>query len=630
MNNSVCLLYGKGGNYEIGFFVNMQVKDKKIPCLITKYNIMENYYEKIINIFFNNKNEILELGDIKYKNIEYDLSIIEILENKNLNIKLIEINENLFGKELDNYYYKESIYIIHNNKNEFSVSYGVIDGIIESDMKYIFNINSNSKVCPIFNLSNNKIIGIHENNLNNKNKGIVLTNIIRQCNNKNEIDLKVNIDKYDIKRNIYFLDNYDNSHNNLNELNESNTKLYINKIEYKFQKYFIPDHEGEYNIKLKFNTNITDCSYMFAGCRNIININLISFNTKSVKNMKYMFYECKIKNINLFSFYTKNIKCMDHMFGLCKNLKKLDLSSFEIKNIKSIIGLFYKCPSLVNLTGLSQWNTNQVIDMSYLFCDCSSLNSLPDISKWNTNKVNNISYLFCGCSSLNSLPDISKWNMNNVNNISYLFCGCSSLNSLPDICQLKANKNSYISYSLCNYWFLKSLPDSKKDIKLTFIGESGVGCKQLSKVATRQSFSHDDPACATWRYNRLNFGCCEVEINVDIWNGPGQEKYQSFCKIMSKNSDIIIFVYSIDFKYSFDCLPDKINMIKESNLKQFMGAIVGNKKDLELEVGEDKGRELAKKYNYKFYLASAFRDPEGFRKFLEELIFQFLTSNYRN
>ena len=159
----------------------------------------------------------------------------------------------MFGKELDNYYYKESIYIIHNNKNEFSVSYGVIDGIIESDMKYICNINSNSKVCPIFNLSNNKIIRIHENNLNNKNKGIVLTNIIRQCNNKNEIDLKVNIGKYDIKKNIYFLDNYDNSHNNLNELNSSNTKLYIDKIEYKFQKYFIPDHEGEYNIKLKFN-----------------------------------------------------------------------------------------------------------------------------------------------------------------------------------------------------------------------------------------------------------------------------------------------------------------------------------------------------------------------------------------
>ena len=252
-------------------------------------------------------------------------------------------------------------------------------------MKYICNINSNSKVCPIFNLSNNKIIGIHENNLNNKNKGIVLTNIIRQfnknkgivltniirqptkkyrCNNKNEISIKVNIDKYDIKKNIYFLDNYDNSHNNLNELNASNTKLYIDKIEYKFQKYFIPDHEGEYNIKLKFNTNITDCSYMFARCRNITNINLISFNTKSVKNMKYMFYECKIKNINLFSFYTKNIKCMDHMFGLCKNLKKLDLSSFEIENIESIKGIFFKCSSLVELTGLSQWNTNQVTDMS--------------------------------------------------------------------------------------------------------------------------------------------------------------------------------------------------------------------------------------------------------------------------
>ena len=369
---------------------------------------------------------------------------------------------------------------------------------------------------------------------------------------------------------------------------------------------------------------------MFARCRNITNINLISFNTKSVKNMKYMFYECNIKSINLFTFYTNNIKSLDYMFGLCRNLKKLDLSSFEIENIKNITGMFYHCSSLVELTGLSQWNMNNVNNISYLFCGCSSLKSLPDISKWNMNNVKNISYLFCDCSSLKSLPDISKWNTNKVNNISYLFCGCSSLNLLPDISKLKKNKCTSLSYLLYDYSFLKALPDSKKDIKLTFIGDSGVGCQQLSKVATRQSFSHDDPACTSWRYNRLNFGCYDVEINVDIWNGPGQEKYQSFCKIMSKNSDIIIFVYSIDFKYSFDCLPDKINMIKESNLKQFMGAIVGNKKDLELEVDEDKGRELAKKYNYKFYLASAFRDPEGFRKFLEELIFQFLTSNYRN
>ena len=95
---------------------------------------------------------------------------------------------------------------------------------------------------------------------------------------------------------------------NLKELNEGNTELSINNKKYKYSKYFIPDKEGEYNIKLKFKKNITDCSYMFSGCNKIININLNHFNTKDVTNMKRMFNSCeKLKYINLFSFVTKQV-----------------------------------------------------------------------------------------------------------------------------------------------------------------------------------------------------------------------------------------------------------------------------------------------------------------------------------
>ena len=59
------------------------------------------------------------------------------------------------------------------------------------------------------------------------------------------------------------------------ELNNINTELYINDIKKGYKKYFIPEKEGEYNIKLKFNINLTDCSYMFAGCEKIINISPI-------------------------------------------------------------------------------------------------------------------------------------------------------------------------------------------------------------------------------------------------------------------------------------------------------------------------------------------------------------------
>ena len=37
----------------------------------------------------------------------------------------------------------------------------------------------------------------------------------------------------------------------------------------KYEKYFRPKKEGEYKIELRFNINLTDCSYMFSGCENI-------------------------------------------------------------------------------------------------------------------------------------------------------------------------------------------------------------------------------------------------------------------------------------------------------------------------------------------------------------------------
>ena len=42
---------------------------------------------------------------------------------------------------------------------------------------------------------------------------------------------------------------------------------------------------------------------MFAGCKNIISIDLENFKSEKVENMEYMFYNCNnLENINLLSF----------------------------------------------------------------------------------------------------------------------------------------------------------------------------------------------------------------------------------------------------------------------------------------------------------------------------------------
>ena len=86
----------------------------------------------------------------------------------------------------------------------------------------------------------------------------------------NRIIIIVHIDKSDVNKMIYFLDNsyYDNgwkyTHNHIKELNENNTRLYINNKIEKYEKYFMPKKEGEYKIELSFDIYLTDCSYMFS------------------------------------------------------------------------------------------------------------------------------------------------------------------------------------------------------------------------------------------------------------------------------------------------------------------------------------------------------------------------------
>ena len=153
----------------------------------------------------------------------------------------------------------------------------------------------------------------------------------------------IKIDEYGLNKNINFLGDLKPTNNAifnfhdfgydrqiLKELNDSNTELYINNKKYKFCRSFKANKEGINNIKLKFLVEIKDCSYMFFDCSELMSIDLSSFITNNLTNMRGMFYLCRsLKNINLSSFYTKNVTDMSNMFCGCGSLTNLDLSSFN-------------------------------------------------------------------------------------------------------------------------------------------------------------------------------------------------------------------------------------------------------------------------------------------------------------
>ena len=629
MNNSICKIIKKERNYEIGFFINIKYKNKKIPVLMTKYNIIGIDKDKILNVIINNKTKIIKLGDARYQNKEYDLTLVEIKLNEKDNIKFIEIDDNIFNKELENDYYKKPIYIIQDNKKDISVSFGIIEGIIKNYIKYSCYINYDTKIIPVFNIENNKIIGIHLNKSNN-NKGILIKNIIKDFmkifkngikRKKNEINLLINIDKPEINKEIYFMDNYDNYHNNLKELNDLNTELYINNIKYKYSKYFIPKNEGKYNIKLKFNINIKECSYIFANCKNIEDINLSDFNTENVINMKYMFYGCNIKKINLFSFNTKNVKNMNNIFENCKNLKYLDISFFDINNVSNMSEMFKGCSSLISFPDISKWDMKNMNNISEMFKGCSSLKSLPDISKWNLKNINDLSSLFEGCSSLISLPDISKWDISNLYDYRRMFKGCSALKTFPDISKF-INKNVFNLTVIGEYHSLPEI-NLKKDVKILLCGGiSGVGCDSLAGISIGEEFNDNNQAILASQFREIKFFLNHKEIKVTLWNVPGQEAYRALLKLFLKDTDIIIFVYDVTCQTSFKELDYLIKMAEDNLGNNFIGAIVANKSDLFLmkQVDEEQGEKLAKEKNYKFYLVSAKDNQQAFINCLDDLV----------
>ena len=73
-----------------------------------------------------------------------------------------------------------------------------------------------------------------------------------------------------------------------------------------------------------------------------------------------------------------------------------------------------------------------------MFSNCSSLTSL-NLSNFNTNNVTNMSGMFYNCSSLTSL-NLSNFNTNNVTNMSYMFNGMNRKN-----CKLICNDEKILN-----------------------------------------------------------------------------------------------------------------------------------------------------------------------------------------
>ena len=204
MKKSICKIYKAKGT---GFFCiipnNKNINDN-LKLLITNYHIIDDNYiknNKLIKITLNDDKEdvdiLLNVDRKIYLNQKYDIAIIQIKENDNLNCNYLELDDNIFKNNSEILYSMESVYILQYPEiDKASVSYGIIKDILNHKIIHLCNTKPGSSGSPILNIKNNKLIGIHKGSpkkdFKNYNIGIFLKNafidfINNYCNKEKKI-----------------------------------------------------------------------------------------------------------------------------------------------------------------------------------------------------------------------------------------------------------------------------------------------------------------------------------------------------------------------------------------------------------------------------------------------------------
>ena len=176
---------------------------------------------------------------------------------------------------------------------------------------------------------------------------------------------------------------------------------------------------------------------------------------------------------------------------------------------------------------------------------------------------------------------------------------------------------------------VKEYDDPENELKVILIGDSGVGKTNIINVATGGRFCEDEIASSSPTFSKIYLDINNYKYQINIWDTIGQESLKQLTKLFYNNSKIVIFVYDISVRSSFNGLNYWINDIKNQIGDDIIKGIIGNKTDLFLkeEVDEEEVNELAKKINAKFLAYSAKNDgPNIFLDFLKKLVIDFYKS----
>ena len=168
--------------------------------------------------------------------------------------------------------------------------------------------------------------------------------------------------------------------------------------------------------------------------------------------------------------------------------------------------------------------------------------------------------------------------------------------------------------------------EEEEGIKVILVGEAGTGKTSLINTAVGKKFVEGTQISSmTCSFVKLTKELDDTEYTINLWDTIGQEKYRSLTKVFFKNSDIVIFVFDISNKQSFDDLEYWFKTIEEELGDGPIKGLAANKQDLfeKQEVGDDDIKKYARDKGIVFEYTTA-TTPHDFDKLLTQLLKQYI------
>ena len=169
----------------------------------------------------------------------------------------------------------------------------------------------------------------------------------------------------------------------------------------------------------------------------------------------------------------------------------------------------------------------------------------------------------------------------------------------------------------------------EKRIKIVLIGETGVGKTNLIQVAMGNPFQQEMESTISSSYYDGDIIINNKQYYYSLWDTAGQEAYRSLNKMFIKEAKIVMVVFAVDNKESFDAIDFWVNYAKETlGEEKYIMSLVANKSDLfeKQVISDDEIMKKGEKLKVKTKITSAMEDAVGFKQFLEQLIKDFVNN----